>query len=94
MRTFHTGGVAGLDITSGLPRVEELFEARIPKAHAIISEIDGLAETVQDGESRWIKVSSSEFYSDHYDVPKGAKLLVENGDWVDQGRARAAESRR
>jgi len=85
MRTFHTGGVAGVDITSGLPRVEELFEARIPKAHAIISEIDGIAETVQDGESRWIKVTSSEFYSDHYDLPKGAKLLVENGDWVDQG---------
>jgi DNA-directed RNA polymerase subunit beta' len=85
MRTFHTGGVAGLDITSGLPRVEEVFEARVPKAHAIISEIDGVAEVVQDGESRWIKVTSSEFYSDHYDLPKGAKLLVENGDWVDQG---------
>ncbi len=85
MRTFHTGGVAGVDITSGLPRVEELFEARIPKAHAIISEIDGVSETVQDGEARWIKVTSSEFYSDHYDLPKGAKLLVENGDWVDQG---------
>jgi DNA-directed RNA polymerase subunit beta' len=85
MRTFHTGGVAGVDITSGLPRVEELFEARIPKAHAIISEIDGIAETVQDGEARWAKVTSSEFYSDHYELPKGAKLLVENGDWVDQG---------
>jgi DNA-directed RNA polymerase subunit beta' len=85
MRTFHTGGVAGLDITSGLPRVEELFEARVPKAHAIISEIDGVADIVQEGESRWIKVTSSEFYSDHYDLPKGAKLLVENGDWVDQG---------
>jgi DNA-directed RNA polymerase subunit beta' len=85
MRTFHTGGVAGVDITSGLPRVEELFEARIPKAHAIISEIDGVADIVQDGESRWIKLTSSEFYSDHYELPKGAKLLVENGDWVDQG---------
>jgi DNA-directed RNA polymerase subunit beta' len=85
MRTFHTGGVAGVDITSGLPRVEELFEARVPKAHAIISEIDGVAETVQDGESRWIKVTSSEFYSDHYELPKGVKLLVEKGDWVDQG---------
>ncbi|HUS82087.1 MAG TPA: DNA-directed RNA polymerase subunit beta' [Dehalococcoidia bacterium] len=85
MRTFHTGGVAGLDITSGLPRVEELFEARVPKAHAIISEIDGVAEVAQDGESRWVKVTSSEFYSDHYELPKGAKLLVENGDWVDQG---------
>jgi DNA-directed RNA polymerase subunit beta' len=42
MRTFHTGGVAGLDITSGLPRVEEIFEARVPKGEAIISEIDGV----------------------------------------------------
>ncbi len=62
-----------------------MFEARIPKAHAIISEIDGVAETVQDGEARWLKVTSSEFYSDQYDLPKGVKLLVENGDWVDQG---------
>ncbi len=85
MRTFHTGGVAGLDITSGLPRVEELFEARIPKSHAIISEIDGVTEITHDGESRWIKVISSEFYRDGYDLPKGAALLVENGDWVDQG---------
>ncbi len=85
MRTFHTGGVAGVDITSGLPRVEELFEARVPKGHSVISEIDGLAEVVHDGESRWIKVISTEYYSDQYDLPKGAKLLVENGDWVDQG---------
>jgi len=85
MRTFHTGGVAGLDITSGLPRVEELFEARVPKSHAIISEIDGVAEITHDGESRWVKVISSEFYRDNYELPKGAKLLVENGDWVDQG---------
>jgi len=85
MRTFHTGGVAGLDITSGLPRVEELFEARVPKTHAIIAEIDGVADIVQDGDTRWIKVTSAEFYSDHYDLPKDAKLLVESGARVDQG---------
>ena len=44
MRTFHTGGVAGEDITQGLPRVEELFEARIPKGQAIMTEIDGVVE--------------------------------------------------
>jgi DNA-directed RNA polymerase subunit beta' len=85
MRTFHTGGVAGVDITSGLPRVEELFEARIPKGHAIISEIDGTAEITHDGESRWVKVTSSEFYADRYELPEGAELTVENGQWVDQG---------
>ena len=48
MRTFHTGGVAGEDITQGLPRVEELFEAREPKDKAVISEIDGTVEIVRD----------------------------------------------
>ena len=48
LRTFHTGGVVGLDITSGLPRVEELFEARAPRGQAIISEIDGSAEIIQN----------------------------------------------
>jgi DNA-directed RNA polymerase subunit beta' len=85
MRTFHTGGVAGLDITSGLPRVEELFEARVPKGHAIISEIDGVAEITHDGESRWVKVTSSEFYTDRYDLPDNAEVVIENGQWVDQG---------
>ncbi|MBI1886634.1 MAG: DNA-directed RNA polymerase subunit beta', partial [Chloroflexi bacterium] len=52
MRTFHTGGVAGLDITSGLPRVEELFEARVPKGKSYLSEIDGLVEIHRDGDVR------------------------------------------
>ena len=58
MRTFHTGGVAGADITSGLPRVEELFEARVPKAQAILSEIDGTVEILQEGDIRKLKVVS------------------------------------
>ena len=49
MRTFHTGGVAGEDITQGLPRVEELFEARIPKGQATMTEIDGTVEVVRAG---------------------------------------------
>jgi DNA-directed RNA polymerase subunit beta' len=86
MRTFHTGGVAsGVDITSGLPRVEELFEARVPKGQALISEIDGVAEIVRDGDARRIRVKNMDLYSDEYDVPKGAKLLVKKDDVVEQG---------
>jgi DNA-directed RNA polymerase subunit beta' len=85
MRTFHTGGVAGLDITSGLPRVEELFEARVPKGAAIISEIGGTAEIMREGESRRIRVVSSELYRDDYALPEGAEVLVEHDQWVEQG---------
>jgi DNA-directed RNA polymerase subunit beta' len=85
MRTFHTGGVAGLDITSGLPRVEELFEARVPKGGALISEIDGTAEILREGDSRRIKVVSSELYRDEYALVKGAEVVVEDEEWVERG---------
>ena len=86
MRTFHTGGVAsGVDITSGLPRVEELFEARVPKGQALISEMDGQAEILRDGDSRRIRIKNSELYSDEYEIPKGAKLLVKKDDVIEQG---------
>ena len=85
LRTFHTGGVAGLDITSGLPRVEELFEARAPKGQAIISEIDGLAEVVQDEEGRRIKITSSETYRDEYALPARWQVMVNDGQRVDIG---------
>jgi DNA-directed RNA polymerase subunit beta' len=85
MRTFHTGGVAGIDITSGLPRVEEVFEARVPKIQAIIAEVDGTAKITRDGETRKITVSSTEFYTDEYDVPEGAQLLVKHDQEVEQG---------
>jgi len=85
LRTFHTGGVVGLDITSGLPRVEELFEARPPKGQAIISEIDGTAEVVDNEEGKLIKVSSFEVYRDEYPLPKGWKVAVKNGQSVDIG---------
>src|SRR5207248_8188316 len=58
MRTFDTGGVAGVDITQGLPRVEELFEARIPKGTAIISESDGEGEIVRTETARKVKVTA------------------------------------
>ncbi len=85
LRTFHTGGVVGLDITSGLPRVEELFEARTPRGQAIISEIDGAAEIVQNEEGRKIKITSTETYHDEYALPSGWQVLVKNGQSVDIG---------
>ena len=85
LRTFHTGGVVGLDITSGLPRVEELFEARPPKGQAIISEIDGIADVIDNEEGKLIKVSSLEVYRDEYPLPSGWKVAVKNGQSVDIG---------
>jgi DNA-directed RNA polymerase subunit beta' len=85
LRTFHTGGVVGLDITSGLPRVEELFEARPPKGQAIISEIDGVAEVIDNEEGKLIKVSSLETYRDEYPLPPKWKVMVKKGQWVDIG---------
>ncbi len=82
MRTFHMGGVAGLDITSGLPRVEELFEARVPKGKAILSEIDGVVEIQRREDQRVIRVVSQETYRDEHELPPGAELKVRADDWV------------
>ncbi|MFQ5473826.1 MAG: DNA-directed RNA polymerase subunit beta', partial [Dehalococcoidia bacterium] len=85
MRTFHTGGVAGIDITSGLPRVEELFEARVPKGAALIAEIDGIAEIERDGDVRHLTITSTDIYRDEYQLPKGTKVLVKKGQEVEAG---------
>jgi len=90
LRTRHSGGVVGLDITSGLPRVEELFEARPPKAQAIISEIDGVAEVIASEEGEKIKVTSSEVFRDEYSLPLGWKVMVNDGQWVDIGAVLAS----
>jgi DNA-directed RNA polymerase subunit beta' len=87
MRTFHTGGVAGIDITSGLPRVEELFEARVPKGKAILAELDGVVELQRTEDSRIIKVISRQTYRDEHDVPAGYRPAVEQGQWVEVGQA-------
>jgi len=92
LRTFHTGGVVGLDITSGLPRVEELFEARLPKAQAIISEIDGVAEVVDEGEGAKIKITSSEVFRDEYSLPPDWQVMVNNGQRVDIGTMLACQA--
>ncbi|MFC1904136.1 DNA-directed RNA polymerase subunit beta', partial [Chloroflexota bacterium] len=92
LRTFHTGGVVGLDITSGLPRVEELFEARTPKGQAVVSEIDGMTEVIQDEEGRRIKITSSEIYRDEYPLPAGWQVMVKDGQQVDIGTVLATKT--
>jgi DNA-directed RNA polymerase subunit beta' len=79
LRTFHTGGVVGADITSGLPRVEELFEARVPRGLAIISEIDGIVDIQQSEDIRRIKVTSSESYVDEYIFPMKDITINDDG---------------
>ena len=82
MRTFHTGGVAGQDITQGLPRVEELFEARIPKGKAEISHIDGIVEVINSESGRKVKVTSREGFDTPLELPEGAEVLAAAGDMV------------
>src|SRR5207253_2923544 len=86
MRTFHTGGVAGVDITQGLPRVEELFEARIPKGRAIISEIDGELEIIRQDGSRKVRITSREEFQVSYPLETGMQILVEDGQEVMEGQ--------
>src|SRR5712691_2440591 len=86
MRTFHTGGVAGTDITQGLPRVEELFEARIPKGKAIISEIDGEVEIIRTETGRKVRVTSRDVYDVPYVLTGKMQSLVASGDAVQEGQ--------
>jgi len=85
MRTFHTGGVAGDDITQGLPRVEELFEARKPKGQAIIAEEAGVVEIREVKGRREIDVTAEDGGKNTYMVPYGARLKVHDGDRVEPG---------
>ena len=86
MRTFHTGGVAGLDITAGLPRVEELFEARKPKGKAEISRIDGVVEVIRSDAGTTVEVTHSEKYEIELDLPIDAALTAREGDLVEAGQ--------
>ena len=92
MRTFHTGGVAGGDITQGLPRVEELFEARKPKGLAIISEFGGRVAVVDNKKSREVVVTNDETgESKSYPIPYGSRIkvideqMIEAGDELTEG---------
>ncbi|MFP5330942.1 MAG: DNA-directed RNA polymerase subunit beta', partial [Acidimicrobiia bacterium] len=84
MRTFHTGGVAGDDITQGLPRVVELFEARTPKGKAVLSEVGGPVRIVDDEEGRRVVIETKEGDVE-YPISRRARLLVETGDVVEPG---------
>lgn len=88
MRTFHTGGVAGGDITQGLPRVEELFEARKPKGLAIVTEIAGIATINDMKKKREIVVSNHESGdSKTYLIPFDSRIKIQDGSYVEAGDA-------
>ncbi|MCM3734068.1 DNA-directed RNA polymerase subunit beta', partial [Fictibacillus nanhaiensis] len=86
MRTFHTGGVAGDDITQGLPRIQELFEARNPKGQAVISELEGTVVGVNDNKDKREVVVQGEIESRSYTIPFGARIKVVEGDKVTAGQ--------
>ncbi|WP_041701802.1 DNA-directed RNA polymerase subunit beta' [Gottschalkia acidurici] len=85
MRTFHTGGVAGADITQGLPRVEELFEARKPKGLAIITEIPGKVTILESKRKREVTVTSGDGESRSYSIPYGSRIKVREGNVLEAG---------
>ncbi|HEY9059155.1 MAG TPA: DNA-directed RNA polymerase subunit beta' [Pseudobacteroides sp.] len=85
MRTFHTGGVAGDDITQGLPRVEELFEARKPKGLAIISEIPGTVKISETKKKREVIITSEDGEARNYLIPYGSRIKVSDGEVVEAG---------
>jgi DNA-directed RNA polymerase subunit beta' len=85
MRTFHTGGVAGDDITQGLPRIQELFEARNPKGQAIISEIDGVVKEIREAKDRREIEVSGEAESKTYSVTYGSRIRVTVGQTIEAG---------
>ena len=85
MRTFHTGGVAGGDITQGLPRVEELFEARKPKGLAIITEVSGQVKIDETGKRKEVIVVPAEGEAQTYQIPYGSRVRVKDGQMVEAG---------
>lgn len=86
MRTFHTGGIAGDDITQGLPRIVEIFEARkTPKGQSILTEVSGVIEIQEKGRLKEVSVHKEDGEVELYDIPYGATLLVKDGDAVNVG---------
>jgi len=85
MRTFHTGGVAGDDITQGLPRIQELFEARNPKGQAVITEIDGEVVDIREGKDRREIEVRGEAENKVYPVPYGSRIKVSVGNRLNAG---------
>jgi len=93
LRTFHTGGVAEAeDITQGLPRVVELFEARTPKGEAIIADIDGTVDIYREGDQCKLKITSTKLLREECSIPEGYEILVKDGDEVQEGQVIARGS--
>ncbi|ASN03690.1 DNA-directed RNA polymerase subunit beta' [Virgibacillus necropolis] len=86
MRTFHTGGVAGDDITQGLPRIQEIFEARHPKGQAVISEVDGTVHEIKEVKDKQEIIVQGEVEQRPYTVPYNARIKVAEGDVVIAGQ--------
>ena len=85
LRTFHTGGVATEDIITGLPRVEEIFEARKPKGQATITEVAGIVRLGDERNKRIVYVADSNGDEHEYEIPPGTHLLVQDGQQVEPG---------
>ena len=85
LRTFHTGGVAVEDITQGLPRVEELFEARKPKGQAIMSEVEGIVKVDDSKGVTYISIINDNVEKARYQIPFGSRIRVQDGDSVVPG---------
>ncbi|MCL6600746.1 MAG: DNA-directed RNA polymerase subunit beta', partial [Alicyclobacillus macrosporangiidus] len=85
MRTFHTGGVAGDDITQGLPRIQELFEARNPKGQAVITEIDGVVSAIREGKDKREIEVTGEGETKVYSIPYGSRIRVTQDQRVEAG---------
>ena len=85
MRTFHSGGIAGVGITSGLPRVEELFEARKPKGLAYITEIEGSVKIQENKKRNDVIVTAEDGEERIYQIPYGSHIRVNDGDHVEKG---------
>jgi DNA-directed RNA polymerase subunit beta' len=90
MRTFHLGGIVGLDITQGLPRVDEIFEARTPKTGAVITEIPGKVKIIDEEDSRKVRITAEDKsgkVEKDYIIPVASELRVSEGDLVAAGDA-------
>ncbi len=85
MRTFHSGGIAGVGITQGLPRVEELFEARKPKGLAFIAANSGTVSLIQNDKKTDVEITGADGTSKKYNIPFGSRILVKDGEEVEIG---------
>ena len=95
LRTFHTGGVAGgIDITQGLPRVQELFEARVPKGQGILTDMGGLVQVRAHGDQRWVNITSTEIKRFEHAVPGNYAVKVVDGEEVKERQLLASRKGR